>query len=278
MTVPLAGLASYTGLRCLVATTEDRVFSVPIYARWAVALLMIGLLFLASIPFQDLSRSLIDAPDLANARADPSSVILVILAALFLGVGYLMISSLWDAKTALRGIGIGALIFGGITSLGSGWAFSVTDSEDATLLFHQQTTHRDLFLLRETLQEVAAREQNDFTYYLPVVAYAPDDGALAWMLRDFDNTAYISDLVDAVTQPIVILPEFGEGLDLGAPYVGQDFTVGRGWEVRRLNVLDFPAWWSQGRSRTAQVRSDVVVLWLRQDIYQGVPPDSTLQG
>ncbi|MDZ4766699.1 MAG: hypothetical protein SGI73_19340 [Chloroflexota bacterium] len=273
LTMPLTALASSAGWRCIVMTTEDSIMGTPISARWIVAVAMIGLLFLVTLPFQDVARAMVNAVDLASVNVDPASAILVILAVLFLVVGYLLIASLWDARTALRGIGLGALIFGAVTSLGSGWVFSVTQSEDATSLWHQETTHRDLFLLRQTLIEVAAREEVGFTYYLPVYALTTDVSPLAWVLRDFNDTVFITDIAEAATQAVAVLPSEEAAPDLGAPYVGQDFVVGRRWAWRQLNALDAAAWWSQGQSRTPSLETDAVVLWLRQDVYQGVPFD-----
>jgi hypothetical protein len=278
LTLPLTALASYLGWRCIVTTTEDAIMGTPVYARWLVAIVVISLLCLATIPFQDVSRALVNAFELATVNVDPASAILVVLALLFLVVGYLLVASVWDARTGLRGIGLGVLIFGGVTSLGSGWTFSVTQSENATLLWHQETTDRDLFLLRETLIDVSEREELGFTYYLPVYVFAEDDSPLAWLLRDFNDTVFISDIAEAGTQPVAILPDVGTTLDLGAPYVGQDFIIARRWAWRQLNALDAAAWWSQGQSRAPSVEMERIVLWLRQDIYQGVPFDVGTDG
>jgi hypothetical protein len=278
LTIPLTALASYTAYRCLVVTTQDLVFGIPLWARWVAALLMIGLLFLASIPFQDVARGLLQSFDLASLSADPVSVILLMLSLMFLVVGYFLLSSLWDGRTALRGAGLGLLIFGGITSLGAGWSISVTGAENPNQLWHSRVSSRDLFLLRSTLLEVAKREGRGFPERTPIYALVPSDGVIAWMLRDFKDTRFIRDLSEARTQPILLLPDYGTALDLGAPYVGQDFTVSRALSAQPLNPLDLPAWWSLGRSRAPVIRSEVVVLWLRQDVYQGVPFNEGLAG
>lgn len=278
LTTPLAALASYTAYRCIVVTTQDEVFGIPVWARWVTALLMIGLLFLASIPFQDIARGLLRSFDLASLSVDPVSGILLMLSLMFMLVGYFLLSSLWDARTALRGIGLGLLIFGGITSLGAGWSISVTGAENPNQLWHSRVTSRDLFLLRATLLDVAKREARGFAERTPIHALAPSDGVVAWMLRDFNDTVFIQDFSQAATQPVLILPDYGTTFDLGAPYVGQDFTVSRALGVQPFNTLDLPAWWSLGQSRAPIIRSEVVVLWLRQDIYQGVPFSDGLAG
>lgn len=278
LTIPLTALASYTAYRCLVVTTQDLVFNIPLWARWVIALLLIGLLFLVSIPFQDVARGMLQSLDLSSLSADPVSGILLMLSLMFLLVGYFLLSSLWDARTALRGMGLGILIFGGITSLGAGWSISVTGAENPNQLWHSRVSSRDLFLLRSTLLDVALREGRGFAERTPIHALVPSDGVVAWMLRDFNDTVFIQDFSQASTQPLLILPDYGTTFDLGAPYVGQDFTVSRALSVQPFNALDLPAWWSLRRSRAPVIRSDVVVLWLRQDIYQGVPFNDGLAG
>ncbi len=278
LTIPLTALASYTAYRCVVVTTQDVVFGIPIWARWVTALLMIGLLFLVSIPFQDVARGLLRSLDLTSLSVDPVSGILLMLSLMFLVVGYFLLSSLWDARTALCGMGLGLLIFGGITSLGAGWSISVTGAENPNQLWHSRVSSRDLFLLRSTLFDVAKRQGRGFAERTPIHALVPSDGVVAWMLRDFNGTVFIQDFSQAARQAVVILPDYGTTLDLGAPYVGQDFTVSRALGAQPFNTLDLPAWWSLGRSRAPVLRSEVVVLWLRQDIYQGVPFNDGLAG
>lgn len=98
----------------------------------------------------------------------------------------------------------------------------------------------------------------------------PNDGIVAWVLRDFPSTTFITDPSAAKGQGIVILPSTFTEPDLGGAYVGQLVSVTNGWDFRTVNVLNFPAWWLQRRTLTANLSNDAVTLWLRQDIYNGV--------
>ena len=67
------------------------------------------------------------------------------------------------------------------------------------------------------------------------------------------------------------LPEASEPPDLGGDYVGQEFVISHRWNLSALQGLDVLTWWAQRRTRSQHAPSDTMVLWLRQDIYNGVP-------
>ena len=41
-------------------------------------------------------------------------------------------------------------------------------------------------------------------------------------------------------------------------------SVKRAWEI-------LPFWWTTGRQRAEQIEEEAVLLWLRQDVYDGIP-------
>jgi len=108
---------------------------------------------------------------------------------------------------------------------------------------------------------------------MEVKVVAPQDGVLAWLLRDFENAEYISSIEDAYGAPVVILPESIPQDAWGTGYIGQDFTISRTWDLDSLYLIDLPALWTQSRARTPWTSADRVVLWLRSDVYQGLPQD-----
>jgi hypothetical protein len=151
-----------------------------------------------------------------------------------------------------------------------GWNASVSD--DPVELWHVETSSRETALLRATLLELSERETRGVPD-VPIYVLAPDDGVLAWLLRDFENTTYIAAVSEARTQGVILLPESSELPDLGGSYVGQRFVIRLGWSSQTMQPLDFLAWWLQRKTRSAGVPVEIVNLWLRQDIYDGVPFD-----
>jgi hypothetical protein len=95
---------------------------------------------------------------------------------------------------------------------------------------------------------------------------------VAWVLRDYPHVEYIPDVAAARLQPIALLPISVQPPDLGSSYVGQQFTITTGWDYRALRPAEFLAWWTQRNTRTVGVPIEAMVLWLRQDVYDGAQP------
>jgi 4-amino-4-deoxy-L-arabinose transferase-like glycosyltransferase len=271
LTVPLAAL-SINALAEMLAPDSGLVYqAAPRWARWVIAASSIGVLAVFSVSFQALARSMIQTPngDLKVISPPADSVILVLVSVMFLFIGYFMFASLWGNRTAWQGIGLGFVIFGAVTSLGAGWSASVTNAQNPAVFWHTEATNSSTILLRKTLFEVADRISRGFPS-MPVMVMAPQDGVVAWVLRDFNNAKYINDISDAENAEVVLLPRNIESPNLGAAYLGQNFIVSRSWTLSTMNPIDLPAWWTQGQARTPWTGQDEIVLWLRQDVYQGL--------
>jgi Dolichyl-phosphate-mannose-protein mannosyltransferase len=272
--VPLAGLVSSLMVGLLA---EDRhpFLDIPWWAKPVLILAMIALLAMFTINFQGIARNILGAQAgaLDQVRVDPINAVWSTIAVLFIGLGFFLVSSLWGTAAALRGGGLGLLIFGMVTSLGSGWGAAVTKAESALELWHTEATGREVFVLRETLEELSRRETRGAPR-IPLFVLAPEDGIIAWTVRDYINTQFITDGNEARTQEIAILPMLAESPTLGGAYVGQDFIVSRSWNLQTLQGLDILGWWMQRRTRFPDLPSQTMVLWLRQDIYDGAPFES----
>jgi hypothetical protein len=280
-TFPLTVLVSRLVVALLAVENRPEFWHIPYWARWIMALATLALMTIFAMALQDFARTILNSGDgtLASINLQLSNVILLVIPVMFLIVIYLMAASLWNGRTALQGIGIAVLTFALITSLGSGWVASVTNADDPLEPFHTQTSSADLFLLRETLFDLADRESNGFST-MALVVEAPQDSALAWVVRDFVNARFITELNEARGEPIVLssspfLP------DLGGDYVGQDFTMGDTWGLQSLSPLDILAWWTQRKAGFAATNSHTLstaLLWVRQDIYDGIPLEEQFRG
>ena len=269
---PLIGLASASVVHMIAPEGRQKVFAAPYSARWVAALATLAVIAVFTLSFQSFARSLQLTADgaLATFTPQPNSVVLVIVSLLFAVIGFFLFASLWDNRTALRGAGLGLLIFGLITSLGRGWTASVFGAANPVELWHLNTTHADTALLRQTLLTVAERESGGFPV-LPVTVVAEQDGVIAWLLRDFTAVEYVSNAGQAATDSVVLLPFSDDLPPLQMSYVGQDFTVERAWTPASMYATDIPGWWTQLQTRSPWTSAVAYVLWLRQDIYQGVP-------
>jgi len=134
-------------------------------------------------------------------------------------------------------------------------------------------TTQDAPLLRETLLDVAKREARGFPM-MTVAVSAPEDGVVAWLLRDFTQVHPITSGADVSDEDVVLLPQQSEASATGLEetYVGQDFLLRRSWSLDELRWTHLLLWWLQRETPTTGIPTDTVVLWLRQDVYAGIEP------
>jgi len=182
---------------------------------------------------------------------------------------------LFGNRTALQGIGLGLLLLGIVTSAGSGLRAATSRADNPTEFWHMGAPSKEILLLRETLVQLAERESRGFLE-MPITVVTDDtvirpDGAVAWAVRDFINTTFVSDVTEAQDQGIVLVRELSEPPALGLAYVGQPFVVEERWNLQSMLGFDGLAWWLQRRTRSVADTPERAVLWLRQDVYNGVP-------
>ncbi len=277
--IPLAGLTSGLLHRLLSRLRDPLWYGVPGWSRWVLMLLMIALLSMFTIHVQSVARSLLTNPTIGFqlGSLNAYNMVWLIIIGLFIIIGYFLSSSLWGEQATQRGALLGVLAFGMATSLGSGWNAAVPNSNDPVELWNRNATSTETILLRSTLMELTRRESSGFPL-IKISILAPEDGVVAWLLRDFPNAQFITDVSAAENQKIVILPGGVDQPALGNSYVGQRFGVSSVWDTGSLQLPDVLSWWMQRRTRVTGVLSDSVTLWLRQDVYDGVRADSTTAG
>jgi len=70
---------------------------------------------------------------------------------------------------------------------------------------------------------------------------------------------------------VILAPPAAEPPDLGGSYLGETFILQRDWNPNTLNFWQVGAWWFQRKTRVPGQPLQEVVLWVRQDVYNGVP-------
>jgi len=290
LTLPLVGLASGEAVRLLQdedgmlwfneADRQSNLFglSVPGWARWVVAGGMATVLLLMLMHIGDLARQLqtvnsMAFNDPAMSQLIPTALTLAILALMVVFIGFTA-ASIWGTTATVRGGAVGVLAVGLVAMLGTGWQVAVNRADDPREFWYTHAYGEDVFLLRETLLDIADRETGGFNQ-LPVTVIADgetiaEDGMLAWVLRDFENATFQPLPEDARAQEIVIIELTEEQPPLGGSYLGQSFTLSRTWDATSLTAKELPAWWFQRSTRVPPSPGQAVALWLRQDVYEGV--------
>jgi hypothetical protein len=270
LTVPVAGIVARELVRLFAADTRLIEWEVPYWARSVIALVTIGLLLILTLSFQDMGR-LVALNDLNAVVADPASFILFIVAILFLLVLGFLAASIWDARTALHGIGLGVIVLAAVTSLGSGWNAVVTYAARPFEPWHPVAVSPDTALLRTTLVELARRESAGFVGEFDLAVFAAQDSPVAWLLRDFTRARFVESFETLPGERVVLL-NTNIIVELGASYVGQDFKISEMLPIGAIPASDLIQYWAQrriGPQAASQIGVDNAYLWLRGDVYSG---------
>lgn len=269
LVVPLAALSGRVLAR-VVAPVRDPLWRVP---GWAVLLLATGflaLLFVSSTNFVWVARALLGMTPGVAPAIQPLRLVLAGMSLLLLGILFFLGASLWGTRAAWRSLALAFTVFFAFYGASSAWRVAVTHVDDARELWHVAPIDRELFHLREAISEASIRETGG-PQQLAFVASVPDDGAVAWQLRDYRNLQYVPAVDQWEAAPVIVAPEAFDPETLGARYVGRDLVVRRTWDLRSLRWADLPAWLIYGEAQAQALVSERVMVWVREDVY-GLPP------
>lgn len=307
LTMPLAGLASYTAALLFmddrsqemwvdVTPDEDinRLYT-PQWGRWLLSIISFALFIMLAMHLQVMGRALLQMdggigemisrfsePAWANTRV---SALWVVITLVFLIVGFFLAGSVWGTQTTLQSLGLGLLGFMLFAGISGGWNAAVFEYTNPAELWHTQATGDETPMLRSMLLDFARRESEGYleipvTVVLNEEAGITRDGVVAWQVRDFVKAEFVEDVSGARAKEIVMMIAVQPAVDgqtptelpdLGGDYVGRNFVILRDWDVRQLRPGDLLSWWFQRRLRVDPQPSQVITLWVRQDIYESQP-------
>lgn len=261
------------------------------WAKWAISAAVLLCLFILSVQFMQVARLMSAVPsgstvgELLALLSAPSQLRLAQGLGLLLASGviaaivFLLVANFWGLGTCLQGTGIGYFVFLLLSGLGGAWQAAVADAHYPDGLWRETAVAEDAYLLRDTLFDLADRRSSGF----PALAIAivadergviSEDGLMAWLVRDFPNARFVRPASAADGQAIIILADDQiQTSAITGDYVGQRFALRRKLLLNNVDRWDLPAWWSQGQLDADQFEEEAVVLWLRQDVYDGVTLD-----
>ncbi len=99
------------------------------------------------------------------------------------------------------------------------------------------------------------------------------DGAVAWVVRDFENVSFVNSVAEAQGERVILATDQGSDIELGGSYVGRPFIALTTWEPSSLRGLDVLAWWFQRVVRQQPTTLLPLALYVRMDIYESAPFD-----
>lgn len=253
------------------------------WIKWVVALIVFAGFIMLSLYLATLGRALLNYPGgtiLFNFERETvllyARVGWFFIMAILLVVLYFMFASMWGNRAVLQGYGLATFGFMLLMGIGTGWNTAVVNVNNPTEFWYTTGISADAYELRETLFEIARRESRGFpSIQLTILR---DDGAgitgsglMAWLVRDFTNAEFVDTMGDARQDEIVLLPQTDADPDLGGSYVGQSFVIREYWPRGQMLGLDWISWFTQRRTRPYILPEHTTVLWLRLDVYDGVP-------
>jgi hypothetical protein len=226
----------------------------------------------------DLIRLIALITDQNSASNLRVSVLWTFISLMFLIIGGLLAASLWGNRKALRGVALGILGFMVINGISAGWSATVFDAGLAVEPWHLRAASTDLTMLRDTLidldeREALASRELPITVVLNPAAGLTVDGAVAWVVRDFENVSFVNAPAEAQGERVVIATDQGSDIALGGSYVGRPFIGITAWDPSTLRGLDVLAWWFQRIVRQQPTALLPLALYVRMDIYESVPFD-----
>jgi hypothetical protein len=261
------------------------------WVKWVLALIILSLLVMLTVHWLEIGRGILQLPTenvlavLAEARFAPfkSSLIWFVISILFVAVGYFLAASIWGHTNSLQGFGLGLVLFMLVSGIGTGWNTAVANASNPYELWHDTATTADAYLLRETLLEVADRDTKGFplinlTILQDEAAGVTDDSVIAWLVRDFRNTVFVNAIENVQRDEIILMPVMAEDPDLGGSYVGQSFTIRQDWSLSNLCRCELLSWLGQRKGQSTAILHDGTVLWLRIDVYDGIPASERVRG
>lgn len=261
------------------------------WVKWLLGLIVLGLFVMLAVHWLEIGRGLLQLPSenilaaLGEARfvTFKASLIWFVISILFMAVGYFLAASVWGHINSLQGFGLGLVLFMLGTGIGTGWNTAVEQATNPAEIWHGTTITDDAYLLRDTLLEIADRNTAGFpninlTILRDEAAGITDDSALAWLLRDFQNAKFVDTLDSVQRNEIILMPVTEEDPDLGGSYVGQRFVIRQKWSLGSIDLGDWISWLGQRRIQNVEIPQDATVLWLRIDVYDGIPASERVRG
>ena len=251
------------------------------WVKWVISLGALLFLFILSVQFLQVARAMLlpqtASSDVFSHAGLVQGLGLMIMTAVIIPIVYLLVIHFWGHGTTLQGIGLGFVWFMLLSGMGGAWNTAVVRAHNPAELWHPSAAAKDAYLLRETLFELADLDSKGFPLFkfsivTDQAGIINSNGLIAWLVRDFPNARFVSSVKAAAGERMILMAQGGKSQpELGGDYVGQRFVLRRSWSIRQLGSWDWPAWWSHRRLRSEQQAEEAAVLWLRQDVYDGIP-------
>jgi hypothetical protein len=271
--LPLHALWSILPLASLSAQAMDALMVMkersPSWASWTHAG---GIVAFVGMIFASLSQYLRN-PKITSLGTIPGNpeagipvdLVLTLVWAVLVIILWLTVASMWEPRTAWKGLGLSCLIIGVTVTLGQSASLATVRADSPFELYNLEPTQPGLPNMIKTMEDIgnlAVGSPQDVS----ITVQGIPASAIGWALRDFHHVSYVEHADPTVDSIMVITPSQGTDPALGSSYVGQDRVITQGGLPTDLSIADFAKWvlYRSGPTPTAENR---VILWVREDIY-----------
>ncbi|NDJ75658.1 MAG: hypothetical protein GYB65_05320, partial [Chloroflexi bacterium] len=204
-------------------------------------------------------------------------LLMSVLLSLLISVLYFLVGSIWGARVAWRGLALGTLGAFVLFSLGLGGRAAFQNTTDPREFWYLNPITDDTDELRATLREMSLRAtgrqdpdvdvQGGDPYLIEITAQVPEDGALAWALRDFPNTTFVDGVGPEASTAAILAPEMLPEPELGGAYVGKDLVMRKMWDRGTLSWRDALMWYYRGETLYKPLPGATSMLWIDATVY-----------
>ena len=251
--IPLWALASRSLFALLNAIKRE---------NWVVPTLLAGLILVllafVSLNLGVLSRVPSDPTDDSLRLATIAGVLIVI------ALVVILVSWGWSIKAAREGLSLALAAYLLIFMFSSSWNAAGLGRHPGVELFVQDGSLVEADLFTKTIADYVEWNENSLPDLELIVAGVPSP-SIKWVLRDFPEAQY-STYLPGDSDPEIVVTQDQETLALSSSYSGQNFI----WEQTTNWSLILPREWLGWLFfREAPKESNVLVVWVRSDLFPG---------
>lgn len=193
-------------------------------------------------------------------------LLIAVMLPLLIGVLFFLVGSIWGARAAWRGLALGTLAYLLAFGWGLGGRAALHVPGDPRELWYPDPVTDDVGELRATLREMSLRATGE-PRLISVAALVPDDGALAWALRDYPNTLFVNGVGPEINTGAVLMPYTSVPPRMGADYIGKDLVIRQTWDLDSLSWRDALMWYYNSDTQMDPLPETRLQVWIRSDIY-----------
>ncbi len=214
-----------------------------------------GIIYIDNMPFYEYTLGFLQL-----------RLVMILLSTMLLAVLFFLVASLWGGRAGWYGFAVGSVAFWLVFSWGLGTREAFTARGDPRMFWFPDPVTDDVHELRVTLDEMSERETGD-AKLIDISAMVPQDGAIAWALRDYPNTTFVDGVGAETKTAAVIMPYVYPPVQMGGSYVGKDMVIRESWIHRSPVWKDALMWFYKSESADKPTAREIDMLWIRNDVY-----------